>query len=180
MGYPTTDVFDIKFIERTRQNLEEFKGTNNFTNLINNLIGLIFIPHEYNNKGLRKSLGFLNKKVSEIKPLTNIFATDNAKVMIDGVVNDLPKFKYRKDGKDLNLNEIEIRDILRLVRNSFAHANLIPFGEGKTWEGVIIKNYQDKKKEKKDKYNFIAVLKRQELEDFAIIISNLYLNEHKT
>ena len=66
MGYPATDVFDIKFIERTRQNLEEFKGTNNFTNLINNLIGLIFIPHEYNNKGLRKSLGFLNKKVSEI------------------------------------------------------------------------------------------------------------------
>lgn len=179
MGYPATDVFDIKFIERTRQNLKEFKGTNNFTNLINNLIGLIFIPHEYNNKGLRKSLGFLSKRLSEIEPLTKIFTTDNSKVIIDGVVNELPKFKYRKDGKDLGLNEIEIRDILRLVRNSFAHANLIPFGEGQIWEGVIIKNYQDKKKEKKDKYNFIAVLKRQELEDFAITISDLYLKEHK-
>ena len=43
MGYPTIDKFDIKFIERTKQNVSEFDKTNKFTHLINSLVGLIFV-----------------------------------------------------------------------------------------------------------------------------------------
>ncbi|WP_161805860.1 HEPN family nuclease [Pedobacter sp. Hv1] len=55
MGYPTIDQFDIKFIERTKQNVASFSGPNKFTHLLNSLIGLIFVPHEFNNKGKRKA-----------------------------------------------------------------------------------------------------------------------------
>lgn len=179
MGYPTTDVFDIKFIERTKENVKSFRGVNNFTNLINNLVGLIFIPHEYNNKGNRKTLSFLKCKISEIESLKTIFEARAIDVQVDGEIKQFPKFIYRKDGKELDLDKIEVQDLLRLVRNSIAHANMIPFGEGDVWEGIIIKNFQDKKKQKKDKYNFITVLKREELEKFALTISDLYLNEVK-
>lgn len=177
MGYPSTDVFDIKFIERTKKNLEDFNGDNNFTNLINSLVGLIFIPHEYNNKGRRKNLQFLKLKISEIEDLKTIFTFQSIDVKVDGRVEKFPKFQYRKGGRNLNLENIEVQDLLRLVRNSIAHANLIPFGEDNVWSGIIMKNFQDKKKEKKDKYNFITVLRRKELKTFAIIISNLYLKE---
>jgi len=177
MGYPATDIFDIKFIERTKKNLEDFKGENNFTNLINNLIGLIFIPHEYNNKRKRQNISFLKKSISEIEEFANIFSSDQVEIIVDGELVALPKFKYIKDNKALSIEEVKTEDLLRLMRNSFAHANLTPFGEGNIWQGVIIKNYQDKKKERKDKYNFIAVLKRKELEKFAITIADLYLDD---
>lgn len=53
MGYPTIDKFDIKFIERTKQNVKEFDKPNKFTHLINSLVGLIFIPNEFHKKGRR-------------------------------------------------------------------------------------------------------------------------------
>jgi hypothetical protein len=50
MGYPTIDKFDIKFIERTKQNVKDYDKQNKFTHLINSLVGLIFIPNEFNKK----------------------------------------------------------------------------------------------------------------------------------
>lgn len=67
MGYPTIDKFDIKFIERTKQNVTEFDKPNKFTHLINSLVGLVFIPNEFNKKSNRTyKIDFLNKPISEL------------------------------------------------------------------------------------------------------------------
>ena len=65
MGYPTIDKFDIKFIERTKQNVKEFDKLNKFTHLINSLVGLIFIPNEFHKKGRRTyKVDFLNSFIA--------------------------------------------------------------------------------------------------------------------
>lgn len=179
MGYPTTSFFDITFIERTKDNLNNFNGDNNFTNLINNVIGLIFIPHEYNNKGIRKNLTFLKAKIKDIPEIDNILVNMTVKVSVDGKIFSYPIFKYIKDNIEVKKEDLDISTLLRLIRNSFAHANIIPFGDDKIWKGIIIKNYQSKKEEKKDNYNFILTLERIELQKLAITIANLYLNEVK-
>jgi len=75
MGYPTIDKFDIKFIKRTKTNVKSFDHPNTFTHLINSLIGLIFVPHEFHKKGRRKyKIDFLNEAISNYQILVNIFS----------------------------------------------------------------------------------------------------------
>jgi hypothetical protein len=85
MGYPTIDKFDIRFIERTKDNLSTFQRPNAFTHLINSLVGLIFIPIEFHKKGKKKyKVNFLNNPISHYKTLEEIFTGNQTLVSEQG------------------------------------------------------------------------------------------------
>jgi hypothetical protein len=177
MGYPTIDKFDIKFIERTKENLSEFKPSYNFTHLINSLVGLIIIPNEFNKKGKRTfKFDFLNKPISDYKTLSRIFTGEVTLINEQG--NKFQQRKFFTKDKNENPKTIEettIGELVRLFRNGIAHSNITPVADGLNWKGIIVKNFKSAAKEKVDDYNFEAYLSQNELLQFATFIASEYL-----
>lgn len=177
MGYPTIDKFDIKFIERTKQNVKEFDKPNKFTHLINSLVGLIFIPNEFHKKGKRTyKVDFLNSYISNYSELEEIFAGEVT--IKDELGNQIiqNKFFYRdKKGNQRTIYNTELGELVRLFRNGIAHSNIIPVAEGDYWKGIIVKNFENYSKEKKNDFNFETFLNQKELRIFATLISDEYL-----
>lgn len=177
MGYPTIDKFDIKFIERTKQNVSEFDKTNKFTHLINSLVGLIFIPNEFNKKGRRTyKIDFLNKPISDYKTLSEIFSGQVTLNNEQGEnFNQRKFFRKDKDGNSKSIQEVNVGELVRLFRNGIAHSNIIPVAEGNYWKGIIVKNFETPKKEKQNDFNFEAYLNQKELRVFSTFIADEYL-----
>ncbi|RAR70625.1 HEPN family nuclease [Flavobacterium aciduliphilum] len=177
MGYPTIDKFDIKFIERTKQNVKEFDKTNKFTHLINSLVGLIFIPNEFHKKGRRTyKVDFLNSFISNYPELEKIFTGE---VTIENELGNQiiqNKFFYRDNkGNQRTIYNTELGELVRLFRNGIAHSNIIPVSEGNYWKGIIVKNFENKTKEKNNDFNFETFLNQKELRVFATLIADEYL-----
>ena len=177
MGYPTIDKFDIKFIERTKANVKSFKRPNKFTHLINSLIGLLFVPHEFHKKGYRKyKINFLNNYISDYKTLSKIFSGSVNLTDEQGELFKQSKF-FCKD-KHNNLRTLEtttVGDLVRLFRNGIAHQNIIPVAEGTYWKGIIVRNFSNKQKERNGDFNFETFLNQKELRVFATFIADEYL-----
>lgn len=177
MGYPTIDKFDIKFIERTKENVNESVLPNTFTQLINSLVGLIFIPNEFYKKGKRTYLiDFLNKPVSEYQQLTEIFTGE---VTLANELNEPFQQKkfFRKGRNDIqfSLEETTVGDLVRQFRNGIAHSNIIPIAEGNSWKGIIVRNYESREKEQRKDFDFEVYLNQHDLKKFAIFIADEYL-----
>lgn len=181
MGYPTIDKFDIKFIERTKQNVKEFDKLNKFTHLINSLVGLIFIPNEFHKKGRRTyKVDFLNSFISNYPELEKIFTGE---VTIENELGNQiiqNKFFYRDNkGNQKTIYNTELGELVRLFRNGIAHSNIIPVSEGDYWKGIIVKNFESPTKEKKNDFNFETFLNQKELRVFATLIADEYLKNIK-
>ena len=181
MGYPTIDKFDIKFIERTKQNVKEFDKPNKFTHLINSLVGLIFIPNEFHKKGRRTyKVDFLNSFISNYPELEKIFTGE---VTIENELGNQiiqNKFFYRDNkGNQKTIYNTELGELVRLFRNGIAHSNIIPVSEGDYWKGIIVKNFENPTKEKKNDFNFETFLNQKELRIFATLIADEYLKNIK-
>jgi hypothetical protein len=178
MGYPTIDKFDLRFIERTLENVKLAKNPNKFTHLINSLVGLIFLPHEFNKKGKRTyTVDFLNKPLSDYELLAKIFSGEVDLTDEKGKHFKQAKF-YRKDraNNNVDIKTTTVGELVRLFRNGIAHQNIIPVGEGGYWKGIIVRNYTN---EKSGDYNFETFLNQKELREFATLIATEYLNHAK-
>ena len=181
MGYPTIDKFDIKFIERTKANVRSFKSPNKFTHLINSLLGLIFIPNEFNKKGKRKyKIDFLNKPISEFEQLSKIF-TGQSNLTDEQFQPFIQEKFYFKNNRNIeqSTDNTTVGELLRLFRNGIAHQNIIPVAEGDYWKGIIVRNYRNKKDEKNKDYNFETYLNQNELRLFATFIADEYIKNIK-
>ena len=177
MGYPTIDKFDIRFIERTKANVKEFDKPNKFTHLINSLVGLIFIPNEFNKKGRRTyKIDFLNKSISDYPKLVSIFSGLATLTNEQGNQFQQRKFFHRnKNGIDKTIIDTTVGDLVRLFRNGIAHSNITPVAEGDYWKGIIVKNFETTRKEKVNDFNFETYLNQKELRIFATLIAYEYL-----
>jgi hypothetical protein len=177
MGYPTIDKFDIRFIERTLTNVKMFRYQNRFTHLINSLLGLIFIPHEFAKKGKRQSsLKFLNSKVSDCKDLVSIFS---GSVKISNEAGDLvdqPRYRHWDNkGNPVEIQDVTVGNLIRLFRNGIAHQHIVPVAEHNYWIGIIVRNFQSEPKEKLGHYNFEVFLNQRDLRIFATFIGSKYI-----
>jgi len=180
MGYPTIDKFDIKFIERTKANVKSFKSPNKFTHLINSLLGLIFIPNEFNKKGTRKyKIDFLNNFISDYKELTGIFTGQVELMDEDNNLFMQHKFCYKTKNIEQSIETTTVGDLLRLFRNGIAHQNIVPIADGAYWKGIIVRNYKNQKDEKNGDFNFETFLNQKELRLFATFIANQYIQNVK-
>lgn len=181
MGYPSIDKFDFRFIERTISNVGVPKIPNTFTHLINSLIGLIFIPAEFKKKGRRTyTIDFLNKPIADYELLNKIFSGEVNLQNEHGQLFIQNKFsRYDKRGKKATLVNTTVGELVRLFRNGIAHQNITPVGEGGHWIGVIVRNFQDEKKERAQDFNFETYLTQRELEQFAMFIGQEYLKNAK-
>ena len=177
MGYPTIDKFDIKFIQRTKENVKTFQGDNKFTHLLNSLVGLIFVPHEFNNKGKRTlKVNFLDKTISDYTILSKIFSGEIDLTNEQGQVFKQRKFFARDNaGQQLTIQTCTIGNLVRLFRNAIAHQNITPVAEGNYWKGIIVKNYINQKDYKNDNFNFEAFLNQKEVRLFATLIADEYI-----
>ena len=176
MGYPTIEKFDVRFIERTKENVANFTGNNKFTHLLNSLIGLIFIPHEFYKKGRFFKVDFLDKFISDYVVLGKIFS-GNVKIENDRGQNITQNKFYYKDnkGQEQSIETTKLRDLVRLFRNSIAHQNITPVAEGKNWIGIIVRNYKNKTDMANGIFNFEVYLNQKEVLSFATLISTEYL-----
>ena len=176
MGYPTIQNFDIVFVKRTLENIENYNGEYTFTMLVNSLLGLIILPNEYNIKGLRNyKFDFLNQSVTTFTELLPIikndihkFSDDSGKeIMIDKFLW-LSAAKNKKKNKDIKLSEF-----LRRLRNGIAHFGIIPTKDNDVWKGIIIRNYTSRNKQ--FYCNFQLYLEESELRILSNFIANKYI-----
>lgn len=179
MGFPTVKNFDISYIKRTLQNLNEFKGENDFTMLLNSLLGLLILPNEYNIKEVRKyNFNFFERKITEYQILSNIFKVENITLINENKEEyKQRKFYWLSNGDNvLQPQDIKLGDFIRRIRNGVAHFGIIPTKDGDKWEGVIIRNYPD---DKSIHFNMEIYFKEEELKTFAEFIANKYLETIK-
>jgi hypothetical protein len=182
MGYPTIDKFDIKFIERTKEYVKKSVLPNTFTHLINSLVGLIFIPNEFHKKGKRTYVvDFLNKPISEYQKLSEIFSGE---VTLSNELGEpfqqLKFFRKNSNNNRKTIEETTVGNLVRLFRDGIAHSNITPIAEGVHWSGIIVKNFENHKKEDVNDFNFEVYLNQHELNIFATFIADEYLNNAHT
>jgi hypothetical protein len=79
----------------------------------------------------------------------------------------------------MTIYNTELGELVRLFRNGIAHSNIIPVSKGGYWEGIIVKNFENPTKEKKNDFNFETFLNQKELRVFATLIADEYLKNIK-
>ncbi len=192
MGYPKINTFDKRLIERTIRNLDDYRGQFEFTHLINSLLTLIVLPHEYyKRKYFDLNSSFLKDRVLEIKEIKDFFIGSVELVDENGDVYNqkrliLKSTKFKiKDANNLLLDEL-----LRRLRHGIAHHNIRPardeFYESQSeksyWKGVVIRCYPSQKNsDDKDalgwneNFTIEVYLNYEDLKTFSKVIANKYL-----
>lgn len=177
MSFPSTSHFDISFIERTRANLEKYKGDYDFTMLINSLLGLLIIPNECIIKGEKQfKYDFLNKNLTEFNALKRVFNSDKFDFIDGGVVKQEQRFYWisNNSGCERAAKEVKLGEFIRRMRNGFAHFGYTPLKTEGSWSGIIISN-----KPKNKEVNFRVYLQQSELAETVKLIADLYVKNLK-
>ena len=147
MGYPTISQFDVVFIQRTRENLQ-CNVTNNYTHLMNSLLGLIVLPRQYFEQG-KANKNFFKIKVLESAELnflqgkTTYNDEFGANIDIDKLVDN-----HRP------LANLTIGTLMARLRNCIAHQSIRPTSENGEWKGIIFRNYSSEKRSAKWEGNY--------------------------
>lgn len=148
--------FNIKFVERTKEILESYKGAHEVSNLLNCTLGLIILPYEQIKE---KQNSFWDTELLTISNLPSF-----------GIHKFEPIQSIRKE--NIKYYPKTLKVFLQKIRNGLAHQNIQPVNENETFKGVIISNYFDKAKKHEDlKVEF----GRDQLKEFALFIANEYL-----
>ncbi len=145
--------FDKEFVKRTIDILNSYKGKFEFSNLLNCTLGLIILP--YAKMG---SSSYWNTEIVNLEdiPSFTIKLFEPIKKMKRGRITSYPK---------------TIGVLLRKIRNGLAHQNIEPINENNKFVGIKIFNKYF------DKLDLDIEFTREELYNFAIYISNKYLEE---
>jgi len=176
MGYPSEKYFDITYVERTKEILDEYKGKYDFTMLINCLLGLIILPNEYNMQDKREfNFDFLEQKVLYFPKIKNIFKNATEKLRNEkGKEFDQRKFLWiSKSGNEMSIDDIKLSELINRIRHGFAHMNITPTKDGDYWAGIRVRNYPDENKP--EYFNFEVYFTQSELYDFAVFIAEKYI-----
>ncbi|NOT48135.1 MAG: hypothetical protein HOP17_10365 [Acidobacteria bacterium] len=181
MGLPSIENFDVSFIQRTSDNLKDYNGPNDFTMLLNSLLGLIVVPNE-TSEGREFTFDFLGKSLTEFKELKPIFLK-NAERLLKGSeeVEQKKFFWLSRSNNERDVSDITLREFLKRMRNGVAHFGITPIAlpeSKKEWCGVILRNYREDEQgdgTKTETMNFEVCLMQGELEALADLISQKYL-----
>lgn len=182
MGLPSITNFDISFIERTKSNLEDYKGEFDFTMLLNSLFGLIVVPKE-SREDRQFTFDFLSKKLNEFKVLDDIFREQSHRVIKDGKGVEFPKFFWLSD-KDIKFEfkDVTVDALLSRMRHGVAHFGFTPIAcpeRQSEWCGVIVENWRENKQgdgTSRKTLNFQMCLLQSEIRVLADFISQKYLD----
>ena len=148
MGYPKIANFDKTIIRRTKQNLENYSGSSDFTFLLSQCLALIILPIEFYKKGARMEYDFLKNKVDRNQRLKSIFdcTRDVALQNEDGSTTKRKKAEFKTNqGKKKTTSDVDIQELFFKIRNSIAHWGVTPVKSGDHWVGIILKNVNKKK-----------------------------------
>jgi hypothetical protein len=187
MGYPKIKIFDRRLIERTIQNLDNYKGNFEFTHLINSLLTLIVLPHEYNKRGyLHINTSFLKEKVFRIKGISGFFIEREELTDENGSTYQQKRLTLKSNKfKIKNEKKLLLDELLRKLRNGITHHNIRPVrdnyiesqSENSYWKGVIIRNYPNDKDALgwNDKFTIEVYFSYEGLKTFSKFVANKYL-----
>lgn len=169
MGYPTISDFDKIFIKRTKENLD-CKVKNNYTHLMNSLLGLIILPRQWTMQGKRNPEVF-SKKVVDVFPFLK-GSND-----ISDEINSGSEIKKLQSPHQA-IEDITIETLIDRLRNSIAHQSLRPtLSDRNDWAGVVFRNYKHDKHIAgwRDNFNMQVYFTMDELKEFVTTISDEYL-----
>lgn len=156
--------FDIEFIERTQQLIKEYEGKNEFTFLINCLLGLIILPNEFNKEFQLKYL----QVPLEDTAIINKCLKDSDIFIFNPTYFNKKKKKFSNEKKTLGC-------FLRKLRNALAHiSSTKPINENGRWIGIKVKDIN-----RKNNYNveLELVLKYEQIKIISEFISTEYQKE---
>ncbi|MHA1206865.1 MAG: HEPN family nuclease [Candidatus Hodarchaeales archaeon] len=189
MGYPKIEIFDKLLIERTIQNIDHYSGNFEFTHLINSLLALIVLPHEYCKRGHLRLINdsFLKKKVFEIEEIKDLFLGCVELTNENDISYSQKHLILKSNNFNIkNENELLLVDLLRKLRNGIAHYNIRPARynhtgsqhENSYWKGVIIRNYPEDNDGLKwnDNFTIEVYLNYEDLKRFSKFIAQKYLD----
>jgi hypothetical protein len=148
--------FSIDFVQRTRVLLQDYEGEYTFSNLINCTLGLIIMPYE--------NISTVNRWGKNIED-----------------IDDLPSFelsKFQPIKKIIKGNIIyypkSFEILLKKIRNGIAHQNILPINQEGTFLGVRIFNHFQNNLDMEISFT------EQQLKEFSLYISGVYLNENNS
>lgn len=174
MGYPTISEFDKIFIQRTKENLD-CQVKNEYTQLMNSLLGLIVLPRQWTVQGKRNP-EFFKKKVLDVFPFLN--GSDNISDETSSNV-EIKKLIFHPQP----INDMTISTLMEKLRHSIAHQSIRPtLSDRNKWAGIIFRNYDGSEKqvgEWKDNYIMQVYFTMEELKLVATTITDEYLNDNK-
>lgn len=140
--------FDVDFIERTENIINyccsQKDFSNDFTLLINCLLGLLILPKEYyEKKNLFNSYNFNIKTNKLSQEIIDIFSNDKAPEHIQDIISSPKKcIIYNKKGEEKDNMKCSFITILRHLRNAVSHCNITPVksNDKDEWEGIILRD----------------------------------------
>jgi hypothetical protein len=177
MGYPGIKAFDRTFVERTKEILKSYTGERDFTLLINTMIGLLILPNEHYEKNKKPFFNcLLNKKITDCDRIKSIFTERIIKIEDEnGREKDIQKCIFKKNSGDTKkASELPLYELLKKMRNAFAHFNVVPIKDGNRWDGIIIKNVNKNKITTMELY-----ISQEELYIFVDYVIGKYLDTYK-
>jgi len=141
--------FQVDFVKRSIDILNNYEGEYTFSNLLNCTLGLIISPFEKGN-----NVEVWAKLIDEIEVLK--------KVQIN---NFSPKYKRVDEPKSL-------MNFLRRIRHAFAHQNIFPINENQKFVKVQITNQTNGVED------LNVIFNESQLKSFALFIANTYLSSN--
>uniref|UniRef100_A0A7V3KNL1 pEK499-p136 HEPN domain-containing protein n=1 Tax=candidate division WOR-3 bacterium TaxID=2052148 RepID=A0A7V3KNL1_UNCW3 len=148
--------FELEFVQRTKETLQNYQGEYKLSNAINCTLGLIILPNEIINNIQDP---FWDTLISDIEQLA--FLQINQFEPIHRITNGNIEY-YPKT----------LKILLKKIRNGLAHQNIEPVNNNGFFSGVIIRNYYGGGNNRPD---LEIEFNRNQLERFALFIADEYL-----
>ena len=118
------------FVVRTQQELGNYHGPQEFTNLINSTFGLIIVPYESHIKQSRQDEVWNT-------PINNIWTEENRPF----IIVEFEPIGHRNNATGrLERSDKTLKILIEKIRNGLAHSNLVPVNQNGTWTGILIWN----------------------------------------
>lgn len=145
--------FEIQFVERTIDILENYRGPFSFSNLINCSLGLILLPYEK-----ISTADIWEKDIAEIEFLKEV------------KIKTFTPIKKIKSGEKIFYKKT-LYTFLRKLRNGIAHQHIVPINKnGKLYQIQIFNKYHSY-------IDLDLIFSEAELKKFALGISKMYLGQ---